>query len=294
LVQAQEQLIANRTTLKLDGSQDPQAELKAARARLATVQQRRDSVQSRASAMQLVNRLFHEQKELMADRLSQPLADRISLYLRSVFGPEANAIVNFEGNSFRGIRLQRNTQGAFEFMSLSGGAKEQLAAAVRLAIAELLALDHDRCLPIVFDDAFAYSDPERVQALQRMLDLAAERGLQVIVLTCNPSDYAGLGAKNVRVDTPSLRQLINANSPPEAISADESHEPLASESMAVTEQDQQDFLDALRACGSKASNKTMQENLGWSEQHYDQVKAKLLHLGLVTTGRGRGGTVLIV
>jgi energy-coupling factor transporter ATP-binding protein EcfA2 len=179
-------------------------------------------------------------------------------------------------------------------MSLSGGAKEQLAAAVRLAIAELLALDHDKCLPIVFDDAFAYSDPERVQALQRMLDLAAERGLQVIVLTCNPSDYAGLGAKNVRVDTPSLRQLINANSPPEAISADESHEPLASESMAVTEQDQQDFLDALRACGSKAGNKTMQEKLGWSEQHYDQVKAKLLHLGLVTTGRGRGGTVLIV
>ena len=66
-----------------------------------------------------------------------------------------------------------------------------MAAAVRLAIAELLAADHDGTLPIVFDDAFAYSDPQRVRALQRMLDLGASRGLQVIVLTCNPADYAG-------------------------------------------------------------------------------------------------------
>jgi hypothetical protein len=29
--------------------------------------------------------------------------------------------------------------------------------------------------------------------LQRMLDLASSRGLQVIVLTCNPADYAALG-----------------------------------------------------------------------------------------------------
>jgi hypothetical protein len=30
-----------------------------------------------------------------------------------------------------------------------------------------------------------------------MLDLGASHGLQVIVLTCNPSDYAGLGARGV-------------------------------------------------------------------------------------------------
>ena len=49
----------------------------------------------------------------------------------------------------------------------------------------------------LFDDAFAYSDPERVNQLQRMLDLAATRGLQIIVLTCNPADYAALGARQV-------------------------------------------------------------------------------------------------
>ena len=64
-------------------------------------------------------------------------------------------------------------------------------------MAEVLAADHDGCLPVVFDDAFAYSDPERVNQLQRMLDLAATRGLQIIVVTCNPADYAALGACQV-------------------------------------------------------------------------------------------------
>ncbi|MCZ7664815.1 MAG: hypothetical protein M5U22_18685 [Thermoleophilia bacterium] len=52
---------------------------------------------------------------------------------------------------------------------------------------------------MVFDDSFAYSDPERVQTLQRMLDLGASRGLQIIVLTCNPSDYSALRACQVNL-----------------------------------------------------------------------------------------------
>lgn len=41
--------------------------------------------------------------------------------------------------------------------------------------------------PILFDDAFAYTDPNRIRSLHRMLDLATVRGLQVIILTCTPS-----------------------------------------------------------------------------------------------------------
>jgi uncharacterized protein YhaN len=66
-------------------------------------------------------------------------------------------------------------------------------------MAEILAADHDHGLPVVFDDAFAYTDPDRVQALQRMLNLAAIRGLQVIVLTCTPTDYSAFGASELRL-----------------------------------------------------------------------------------------------
>lgn len=97
------------------------------------------------------------------------------------------------------IRITRPGAPTFSFDSLSGGAKEQVAAAVRLAMAEILASSHHGCLPILFDDSFAYSDDERVQSLQSMLDLAATRGLQVIVLTCTPAAYIGLGARETRL-----------------------------------------------------------------------------------------------
>jgi len=142
-----------------------------------------------------VDDLFREEQQALADQFSQPLAERISEYLQSLFGPGAKATVAFRDNCFQSIELVRQAgEGAIEFSALSGGTREQVAAAVRLAMAELLAADHGGSLPIVFDDSFAYSDPDRVQTLQRMLDLASRRGLQIIVLTCNPADYAALGA----------------------------------------------------------------------------------------------------
>ena len=137
--------------------------------------------------------------------IPRPLADKISGYLQCLFGVDARAVIALQNNAFTGLELVRTTNGggAIPFGSLSGGTREQLAAAVRLAMAEVLAEDHDGCLPVVFDDSFAYSDPNRVRTLQDMLDLGARRGLQIIVLTCNPTDYAGLGAHaiNLRVET---------------------------------------------------------------------------------------------
>ncbi|MEB3333019.1 MAG: hypothetical protein VKI83_11075 [Synechococcaceae cyanobacterium] len=43
----------------------------------------------------------------------------------------------------------------------------------------------------MFDDAFTNSDPERIDLVKRMLNTAVERGLQVILLTCDPEAYGG-------------------------------------------------------------------------------------------------------
>lgn len=186
----------SKALCEYDGSNDPQMEFETAHARLAESRENLERENLRAGAIQKLTELFRSEKETLSSQLSQPLADRISIYLRALFGAGANAVVKFEGQEFQGIQLYRPGQvGAFDFSELSGGTREQVAAAVRLAVAELLACDHDNSLPIVFDDAFAYSDPDRVQSLQCMLDLAANRGLQIIILTCNPSDYALLGTE---------------------------------------------------------------------------------------------------
>jgi DNA repair exonuclease SbcCD ATPase subunit len=188
----------SQLALRSDGTDDPTAALSQAEAYLEAAQEHLTLVDRKARAIARVDELFQEEQRALADRFSKPLADKIDAYLQCVFGPEAKISVSLEDNHFGGVRLARSAKtGATPFDSLSKGAREQVAAAVRLAIAELLAADHDGTLPVVFDDAFAHSDPERVNALHRMLDLAAARGLQVVVLTCNPADYAGLGARGV-------------------------------------------------------------------------------------------------
>ena len=199
--QAQNRMQRSKVMLEHDGSHDPQADWNQAMARKELLEERAGALQRHHNAMRLLDQLFTEEKASLARELSRPLADRITVYLQTLFGVEAQAVVHFDQDQLGGIELVRSRRGGFDFNSLSGGAREQVGAAVRLAMAECLARDHHGCLPIVFDDAFVCADPERVRMLQRMLDLASSRGLQVIVLTCNPADYAALGARCLRMET---------------------------------------------------------------------------------------------
>jgi uncharacterized protein YhaN len=61
-------------------------------------------------------------------------------------------------------------------------------------MAELLAADHDGCLPLVLDDAFTHADKDRREKLKSLLYQASESGLQILLLSCHPENYSGLGA----------------------------------------------------------------------------------------------------
>ena len=51
------------------------------------------------------------------------------------------------------------------------------------------------------------------------------------------------------------------------------------------------FLGSLRALGGSAGNGRLRESLGWDESTYEQVRGELLEVGLIKSGRGRGGSV---
>lgn len=290
-----------RNALRLDGAEDPQTAFADAQARSRFASNHRDSELRKARAIELLHQLFQEEQRTLAEQFTQPLADKISGYLRCLFGPDARAEVSLDNGQFSGLRFLRPSAAgaALPFDDLSGGAREQVAAAVRLAMAEVLAADHNGCLPVVFDDAFAYSDPERVTQLQRMLDLAANRGLQVIVLTCNPSDYAALGANsiNLQPSPKGLSSLWASPAPsgqdiPAAIpsSPDETFISTQPTTM-VTAELREIFLAALDAVGGSVGNHFLRLQLDWDETTYNAVKRNLIDIGTVIPGRGRGGSV---
>lgn len=73
--------------------------------------------------------------------------------------------------------------------SVSGGEREQIYLATRLALAEVLAKDERQL--VVLDDVLMATDAGRLARVMTILEEAAQR-LQVLILTCHPERYRGL------------------------------------------------------------------------------------------------------
>jgi len=153
-------------------------------------------------ALALLKQKFDAVQQQINETLNAPFGRIINDYTRLIFGRESDVecSIDRQAKNFS-LDLRRDGQ-AIDFSQLSGGAREQLAAGVRLAFAETLCAQapqagKERCLPVVFDDAFVNSDFKRQEGVKRLLSLAAERGLQVIVLSCHAESYTGLAANHV-------------------------------------------------------------------------------------------------
>lgn len=72
---------------------------------------------------------------------------------------------------------------------ISGGEREQVYLATRLALADVLARDGRQL--VVLDDVLTASDAGRLARIMAILEESAQR-LQVLVLTCHPERYGGL------------------------------------------------------------------------------------------------------
>jgi DNA repair exonuclease SbcCD ATPase subunit len=188
-------------TLALDGNSDPRAALAAANAAFEATNNRFAQLNAQAEAIKYLAELGTGLQKEISKQINRPLEEKAKAYLETVFGPGVTVSLSegIQTHETPSIEIDRPGIGRFSFSELSGGAHEQVGVALRLAMAEVLAEGYGGSLPIVLDDAFVNSDPDRVKALHRMLYLAAQHGLQVIVLTCNPSDYDTLGATEIRL-----------------------------------------------------------------------------------------------
>jgi DNA repair exonuclease SbcCD ATPase subunit len=193
LTRRQEELLDQRGAAKQRcdsiSSQDPFAAVEQARLQLETAEADLRQLQRVIAAHKLLRDTFQDVQADVSSRYSEPLALAIGDYLRPLVPDGQVARLSYDqSKGFQGLQLRRG-QEYYDFEALSGGMREQLAAALRLSMADVLKEAHDGCLPLVFDDAFTNSDPERIDLVKRMLGTAVDRGLQVILLTCDPTAY---------------------------------------------------------------------------------------------------------
>ena len=142
------------------------------------------------AALQLLDGCLAEEEARTRAEFLTPVMTRLGPYLATLF---PNAQIAFD-QSFAPAGLERNRV-AEPLEHISDGTQEQIAVLVRLAFARLFA-DTGSPVPLILDDALVYADDQRIAAMFRALETAAEQH-QVIVLTCRTLAFERLRGRRL-------------------------------------------------------------------------------------------------
>ncbi|MDP7302551.1 MAG: hypothetical protein QGG09_05585, partial [Pirellulaceae bacterium] len=139
-------------------------------------------------AIRLLYETITEQKRNVMESILGPIRLRANHILQRIAGTRFDGIQFDESLLPSGIS-PRSVDETVSLEQISGGEREQIYFAVRMALADV-AFSNERQL-VVLDDVFTYTDTTRLARIATILDEAAER-FQIVLLTCHPERYRGL------------------------------------------------------------------------------------------------------
>ena len=187
---------AKRTCYEISSS-NPFEAVEKSKVQLEDAKSDYETLKRLSDSHKLLKELFGNAQADFSTRYTKPLERSIGNFLKPLISDVTTTQLSFDpANGFSGLKLRRGKE-FYDFDQLSGGMREQLTAALRLSMADVLKSEHDGCLPLVFDDAFTNSDPERIDIVKKMLQSAVNKGLQVILLTCDPKAYENFADKHI-------------------------------------------------------------------------------------------------
>jgi len=157
--------------------------------RQAEAEQRFRAAQTLAWAARIAHDLIEYRKQAATKAVLAPLEQRLSAAFAELTGTPNRRVFLDEPLRITGVGRSREESHAFEL--LSQGAREQLMLCLRIAVAQELASTEPQVL--ILDDVLVNTDPVRQERVLEALSAVATR-LQVIILTCHPDRYRGVGS----------------------------------------------------------------------------------------------------
>jgi hypothetical protein len=156
--------------------------------KIQLAQERESHAKKSGWASRLAHDLIEYRKSEATRAVLKPLEDRLSGVFAEVTGDEHRRV--FLGDRLDILGVGRSADELVPFRLLSQGAKEQLLLCLRLAVATELAESEPHVL--ILDDVLVNTDRSRQE---RILDLLAgiEDKVQIMILTCHPEWYRGVG-----------------------------------------------------------------------------------------------------
>lgn len=149
---------------------------------------RRDAARTQGWCTRIAHDLIEHRKQAATKAVLTPLESRLTTAFAELTGVTDREVFLDENLQIAGIGRTRESAHAFE--GLSQGAKEQLLLCLRLAVAQELAAEEPQVL--ILDDVLVNTDKVRQERILDVLGAQAER-LQILILTCHPDRYRGVG-----------------------------------------------------------------------------------------------------
>lgn len=175
--------------LQTRGSEGLYSKLVSLEEREANLRQQVERLRDQGWAARLAHDLIEFRKQAATRAVLGPLEKRLSGTFAEISGDTERCVFLDEQLQISGIGSSRDAMIAFAH--LSQGAKEQLLLCLRLAVAgEVSANGHKL---VVLDDVLVNTDEQRQHRVLDLLQTSAER-LQILILTCHPERYRGVGA----------------------------------------------------------------------------------------------------
>ena len=170
-------------------AQGPYSALAQAEEELARLKRKITSEELRLAAIRLLRTTVEESRNAALAAVAAPVEVAATRTLQRIAGNRLGRVQL--GEAFEPTQVMPGaTDAPVSIENMSGGEREQLYLATRLALADVLAKGERQL--VVLDDVLVATDAGRLARVIRILEEAGQR-LQVLILTCYPERYLGLG-----------------------------------------------------------------------------------------------------
>ena len=148
--------------------------------------------QARASAIKLLWQTVCQSRTTAVSAVIAPVETAATAMLHRIAGGKLGRIRFSEGLMPSGLAIEA-ADGPIAIDDASGGEREQIFLATRLALADVLAREERQL--VIFDDVLTATDTARMARITRLLDESADKA-QIVILTCHPERYGALEGAN--------------------------------------------------------------------------------------------------
>lgn len=156
--------------------------------RLAELEKDVEAETRHAEAVNLLYQTVTACRSQVMEAVAGPVEASAARILKRIAGPRMGSLKLGESFEVAAV-VPSGLDEAVSTEELSGGEKEQVHLAVRLALADLLAKNGRQL--VVLDDVLTATDAARFARILTVLEEYAQR-LQILIFTCHPERYSGL------------------------------------------------------------------------------------------------------